>query len=188
MKDSLWWLVLNASVVWFILSYAGIALLKSKALVACLFILPIILLPNILPESQSWSRWYGLSLLYGLGGLVIGVMLAEYQKTKKFMSNLHKPSFFTMIGARFCIGVSGLYVLVYLVRSVFDDLIMATPILKTLLDWSIPKLNTYKPLFEWVTFKGMVIALVVIVICVLLMGISLRATRQKQQKTEVTSK
>jgi hypothetical protein len=187
MNESVWWLALNASVVWFILSYAGISLFKSKALFVCLLILPVLLLPNLMPESQVWLKWYGASLAYGLAGLLLGVMLAEYQKTKKFMSNLHKPSFFTMIGARFCIGLSGLYILVYLVRSVFDELILATPILKTILDWSIPRVNTYGSLFEWVSFKGVMVALAVIGLCVLAMIVSIRVTRQKQKKIEVSS-
>jgi hypothetical protein len=69
---------------------------------------------------------------------------------------------------------------------VFDELILATPILKTILDWSIPRVNTYGSLFEWVSFKGVMVALAVIGLCVLAMIVSIRVTRQKQKKIEVS--
>ena len=80
-----WFLFLNASVVWLVIAIVLMKLFRLKALVIVLIITPLVIgstFKNIagVPELIGF---YGTSILYGMLGLISGIVYMEYEKAKR---------------------------------------------------------------------------------------------------------
>jgi len=71
-NNSTAFLILNASIVWLILAYVLMLVLRSKILFACVLILPFIVTPSLnhFPQTSEWMGWYLQWLLPELYGSI----------------------------------------------------------------------------------------------------------------------
>ncbi|MDC0947971.1 hypothetical protein OAS86_01330 [Gammaproteobacteria bacterium] len=154
MTQSTAFLVLNASIVWLVLGYVLMILLRSKVLLACLLVLPILALPNLAPNDASiWLPWYGQSLIYGVVGLLVGVFMAQAQQTKKMLVNITRGNVLVGIVARLIITLSGIYLLMYLAQRVASEI----PMLDLVIGFVFPG-RTLESLLGGVSWSGVLLA------------------------------
>lgn len=109
-------LFLNASVVWFVIAIVLMKLFRLKALVIVLIITPFIIgstFRNIagMPELLGF---YGTSILYGIVGLMSGILYMEYEKAKRKFQKASKISFL----ARGGIALSSFYLVTHFVQKI----------------------------------------------------------------------
>lgn len=109
-------LFLNASVVWFVIAVVLMKLFRLKALVVVLIITPFIVgstFRNIagMPELLGF---YGTSILYGIVGLMSGILYMEYEKAKRKFQKASKISFL----ARGGIALSSFYLVTHFVQKI----------------------------------------------------------------------
>ncbi len=155
-SNSTAFLVLNASIIWLVLAYILMMIVRSKIIFACLLILPLVVVPSLESQEQisEWMGWYLFSMKYGFVGMILGVVFAQIGQTKRFITNVSKGSFVLQLGARFTIGVAGLYLLAYLLKQVF----MQLPFVEVALDYVAPGVSMDQ-LFEGVGLTGALIGL-----------------------------
>jgi len=111
-----WFLLLNASVVWFVIAIALMKLFRLKALVIVLIITPFVIgstFRNIagMPELLGF---YGTSILYGILGLISGIIYMEYEKAKRKFQRASKLSFL----ARGGIALSSFYLVTHFIQKI----------------------------------------------------------------------
>jgi hypothetical protein len=104
-------LLLNASVVWAVLAGGLTWVMRSK-----LFVLVIMIAPYIIgsafrgtPGMQELLGMYSTSLIYGAPGIIFGMLYADYQRMKQFLTRTSKLAFL----ARGGIALSSVYLLGY---------------------------------------------------------------------------
>ena len=117
--QGVWFLVLNASVVWAVIGGGLMWFVRMKSLVALILIAPFIIAPAFahLGGVEEALSFYSTSLLYGLPGLVIGVLYADYQRVKQYFARTSKLAFL----ARGGIALSSVYIVVYFGQRIIMD-------------------------------------------------------------------
>lgn len=111
-----WFLLLNASVVWFVIAIALMKLFRLKALVIVLIISPFVVGSTFrtiagMPELLGF---YGTSILYGILGLISGIIYMEYEKAKRKFQRASKLSFL----ARGGIALSSFYLVTHFIQKI----------------------------------------------------------------------
>jgi len=129
LPDDAIFLLLNASVVWFVISAALMKVLRLKSLVLVLIIAPFVIGSTFrhvagMPELIGF---YGTSILYGALGIVGGILYMEYAKAKAYLKRASKTSFI----ARGAIALSSLYLLSYFAQSI----ILNNPMVQFAFNW-----------------------------------------------------
>lgn len=112
-------LILNASVLWGVVAGLLTWAMRFKTLVFVLFLAPLVIGSTFrhvagMPELIGF---YGTSLLYGLPGILAGMLYADYQRTKAYFTKVSKTSFV----ARGGIGLSSVYLLGYFGQKIIFD-------------------------------------------------------------------
>jgi len=122
-------LLLNSSVVWFVISAVLMKVLRLKSLVLVLIIAPFVIGSTFrdvagMPELIGF---YGTSILYGALGIMGGILYTEYAKANAYFKRASKTSFL----ARGAIALSSLYLLSYFAQSI----ILRNPMVQFALNW-----------------------------------------------------
>ena len=104
-------LILNASIVWCVVAGGLMWLLRIKALVLVILIAPYIIGSTFreIAGMPELIGFYGVSMLYGALGIVVGILYVEYARAKAYLKRVSKSSFL----ARGGIALSSLYLLSY---------------------------------------------------------------------------
>ena len=113
-------IVLNASIIWAVLSYLLLRLTKLKTITLILIFLPLLSI-NIIdgfPVLAEFMGLYSVSIIYGgLLGILIGMSIGEYHNIRAFYNQASKIGFF----ARSATSLSGVYLLGTYGKSVLFD-------------------------------------------------------------------
>ena len=117
--QGVWFLVLNASVVWAVIGGGLMWFVRMKSVVALILIAPFIIAPAFahLGRVGEVLSFYSTSLLYGLPGLVIGVLYADYQRVKQYFARTSKLAFL----ARGGMALSSVYIVGYFGQRIIMD-------------------------------------------------------------------
>ncbi len=117
--QGVWFLVLNASVVWAVIGGGLMWVVRMKSLVALILIAPFIIAPAFqhLGGVGKALGFYSTSLLYGLPGLIIGVLYADYQRVKQYFARTSKLAFL----ARGGMALSSVYIVGYFGQRIIMD-------------------------------------------------------------------
>ena len=115
----MFFLFLNASILWGVVAGLLTRFLRFKTLVLVLLLAPLVIGSTFrhvagMPELIGF---YGTSLLYGAPGIVAGMLYADYQRTKAYFSRVSKTSFM----ARGGIGLSSVYLLGYFGQKIIFE-------------------------------------------------------------------
>ena len=112
-------LLLNASVVWAVIAGLATWLMRSK-----LFVLVLLLAPYIIgsafrstPGMQPLLGMYSTSLIYGVPGIIFGMLYADYQRVKQYLARASKLAFL----ARGGIALSSTYLLGYFGQKIIFE-------------------------------------------------------------------
>lgn len=92
---------------------------RMKSLVALILIAPFIIAPAFqhLRAIMGGLDFYSTSLLYGIPGLIIGVLYADYQRVKQYLARTSKFVFL----ARGGVALSSVYIVGYFGQRVMMD-------------------------------------------------------------------
>lgn len=117
--QGVWFLVLNASVVWAVVGGGLMWFVRMKSLVALILIAPFIIAPAFahLGGVGEALSFYSTSLLYGLPGLIVGVLYADYQRVKQYFARSSKLAFL----ARGGMALSAVYIVGYFGQRIIMD-------------------------------------------------------------------
>ncbi len=117
--QGVWFLVLNASVVWAVIGGGLMWFVRMKSLVALILIAPFIITPAFqhLSGVGEVLGFYSTSLLYGLPGLIVGVLYADYQRVKQYFARSSKLAFL----ARGGMALSAVYIVGYFGQRIIMD-------------------------------------------------------------------
>jgi hypothetical protein len=156
--SDLFLLAINASILWGVIAGLLTWLMRFKTLVLVLFLAPLVIgssFRNIagMPELIGF---YSTSLLYGLPGILTGMLYADYQRTKAYFARVSKTSFI----ARGGIGLSSVYLLGYFGQKIIFD----NPMVEFALGY-IKGGDRAKQIAEQVDYDGALSAGGVIVAC-----------------------
>ena len=113
-------LLLNASVVWAVVAGLLTWALRSKLLVLVLMLAPYIIGSSFrsTPGMPELIGMYSTSLMYGSPGIIFGMLYADYQRVKRYLTRVSKSSFL----ARGGIALSSVYLLGYFgQRIIFEN-------------------------------------------------------------------
>lgn len=112
-------LMLNASVVWCVITAVLMYLLRMKSLVLALIISPYVIGSTFrnVAGVDTLLDGYATTLIYGFLGILIAMIYMEYQKAKAFFKKAYKTSYIARIGIVF----SSLYLLSYFARKIIFD-------------------------------------------------------------------
>ena len=88
-------LLVNASVIWGVVACALTWLMRSKLFVLVILIAPMVIATTFIktPGVSNALGWYITSLVYGIPGIIIGVLYADYVRTKAYFQRISKSSF-----------------------------------------------------------------------------------------------
>jgi len=122
-------LLVNASVLWGVITAALTWLLRSKLFVLVILVAPVVVATTFVkvPGVTDALGWYVTSLAYGIPGIVIGVLYADYVRTKAYFQRISKSSFL----ARGAIALSSTYLLSHLGQQI----LFSNPTVVFLLDF-----------------------------------------------------
>ncbi len=122
-------LLLNASVVWFVVAAVLMKLLRLKSLVLVLLIAPYVIGSTFrhIAGMPQLIGFYGTSMLYGSIGIIGGILYIEYAKAKTYFQRASKTSFL----ARGAIALSSVYLLSYFAQRI----ILGNPMVEYALSW-----------------------------------------------------
>ena len=92
---------------------------RMKSLVAPILIAPFIIAPAFQHLSGAGEAlgFYSTSLLYGLPGLIVGVLYADYQRVKQYFARSSKLAFL----ARGGMALSSVYIVGYFGQRIIMD-------------------------------------------------------------------
>lgn len=157
MSDA-FFLLINASLLWAAIAGLLTWLLRFKTLTLVLLLAPFVIgstFRNIagMPELIDF---YGTSLMYGAPGIILGMLYADYQRTKAYFARVSKTSFL----ARGGIGLSSVYLLGYFGQKIIFD----NPMVEFALGY-IKGGDRAKELATQVDYDGALTAIGVIVAC-----------------------
>lgn len=170
-------LILNASVLWGIVSGLLTWALRFKTLVLVILISPLILtapFSNIagMPELVAF---YGQSLIYGAPGILVGMIYANYHRIKRQIANMSKASMLARLG----IGLSSIYLLGFFGQKI----IFENPMVELALGF-IKGGDQAKEVAQMIDYDGAIKAGGVIIACVLVLLVNTYRDR-KTNKTQV---
>lgn len=120
MDSGIFFLLLNASVVWAVLAGLFTWIFRSKLLVLVLMIAPYVIGSSFrnTPGMAEVIGMYSTSLIYGVPGVIFGMLYADYQRVKSYLAKVSKSSFL----ARGGIALSSVYLLGYFgQRIIFEN-------------------------------------------------------------------
>jgi len=111
-----WFLFLNASVVWLVMAIVLMKLFRLKALVVILIITPFVIGSTFRNSAgvPELIGFYGTSILYGMLGLISGIVYMEYEKAKRKFQKASKISFL----ARGGIALSSFYLVTHFIQKI----------------------------------------------------------------------
>lgn len=170
-------LFLNASILWGALAGLLTWLLRFKALVLVLLLAPFVIGSTFrhIAGMPELIGFYETSLLYGIPGILAGMLYSDYQRTKAYFAKASKTSFL----ARGGIGLSSIYLLGYFGQKI----IFENPMVEFALGY-INGGNRAKELVEQVDYDGAVTAGVAILGCSAVLAFnSFRDYRKKAGQT-----
>lgn len=175
-----WFLFLNASVVWLVIAIVLMKLFRLKALVIVLIITPFVIgstFRNVagVPELIGF---YGTSILYGMLGLISGIVYMEYEKAKLKFQRASKVSFL----ARGAIALSSFYLITHFVQKI----IFANKTVVLALNF-IHGGDKAKDILSQFNDRGAVIAGVVIVASILTLTIARHLENQNNKTIQNNS-
>ena len=129
LESNFWFLFLNSTVVWFVIAAVLMKSLRLKALTIVIIIAPFIIGSTFrkvagVPELVGF---YGTSILYGIIGLIGGIIYMEYEKAKRRFQKASKIGFL----ARGGITLSSFYLISYFVQKI----IFGNPTVQFALNW-----------------------------------------------------
>ncbi|MBL4745896.1 MAG: hypothetical protein JKY08_05975 [Flavobacteriaceae bacterium] len=153
--DSIFFLILNATIVWAGLAWALMYMCRSKLLVLAILLAPFVIgsaFQNIAGIPQLLG-FYGTSLLYGAFGIIFGVLYADYTRAKQYFQRVSKSSFV----ARGGIALSSMYLVSYFGQKIIFD----NPMVEFLLGF-IDGGSQAKDLAQQVDYDGAVTSAVTI--------------------------
>lgn len=110
-QQSIFFLLLNASIVWAVVAGGLMWLLRSKLLVLAILLAPYVIGSSFqhIAGMPQLIGFYGTSMLYGALGLVFGILFADYHRTLRYFQRASKSAFV----ARGGIALSSMYLLSY---------------------------------------------------------------------------
>lgn len=109
--SGMFFLFLNASILWGVIAGLMTWPLRFKTLTLVSLLAPLVIGSTFrqIAGMPELIGFYGTSLLYGTPGIIAGVLYADYQRTKAYFARVSKTSFL----ARGGIGLSSVYLLGY---------------------------------------------------------------------------
>ena len=112
-------LAINASILWGVIAGLLTWMLRFKTLVFVLFLAPLVIGSTFrhIAGMPELIGFYSTSLLYGLPGILAGMLYADYQRTKAYFAKVSKTTFI----ARGGIGLSAVYLLGYFGQKIIFD-------------------------------------------------------------------
>lgn len=122
-------LLLNASIVWFVVAAILMKICRLKSLVLVIIIAPFVIgstFQHIAGMSQLIG-FYGTSILYGALGIVLGILYVDYARVKERFQKASKISFL----ARGVIALSSMYLLSFFGQKI----IVNNPMVQFALSW-----------------------------------------------------
>lgn len=175
-SSDFFFLLFNASVAWGAIAGLLTWLLRFKALVLVLLLAPIVIGSTFrhiagMPELMGF---YGTSLLYGIPGILAGMLYADYHRTKAFFAKVSKTSFV----ARGGIGLSSVYLLGYFGQKI----IFENPMVEFALGY-INGGDRAKELVEQVDYDGAITAGVAILGCSAVLAFNTYRDHRKANQT-----
>lgn len=117
--QGIFFLILNATIVWAGLAWALMYICRSKLLVLAILLAPFVIgsaFQGIAGMPQLLG-FYGTSLLYGAFGIIFGVLYADYTRAKQYFQRVSKSSFV----ARGGIALSSMYLISYFGQKIIFD-------------------------------------------------------------------
>lgn len=110
-QQSIFFLILNASIVWAVLAGSLMWMLRSKLLVLAVLLAPYVIGSTFqhIAGMPQLIGFYGTSMLYGALGIVFGILYADYERAKSYFQRASKTSFL----ARGGIALSSMYLVSY---------------------------------------------------------------------------
>ena len=128
-NQSTLFLLLNASVVWFVVAAVLMKLCRLKSFVLVIIIAPFIIGSTFrhIAGMPQLIGFYGTSILYGSLGIVLGIVYVDYARVKARFQKASKISFV----ARGIIAFSSLYLLSFFGQKI----IVNNPMVQFALSW-----------------------------------------------------
>ena len=122
-------LLLNASVVWFVMAAVLMKLCRLKSLVLVIIIAPFVIGSSFrhIAGMPQLIGFYGTSILYGSLGIVLGILYVDYARVKARFQKVSKASFV----ARGAIALSSMYLLSFFGQKI----IVNNPMVQFALSW-----------------------------------------------------
>ncbi len=122
-------LLLNASVVWFVVAAILMRAFRLKSLVLVIMIAPYVIGSTFrhIAGMPQLIGFYGTSMLYGSLGIVLGILYIDYARVKARFQKASKASFV----ARGAIALSSLYLLSFFGQKI----IVNNPMVQFALSW-----------------------------------------------------
>ena len=129
MHEHFLFLLLNASIVWFVVSALLMKFCRLKSLVLVLIITPFVVGSTFrdVAGMPQLIGFYGTSILYGCLGIIGGILYVEYVKAKAYFKRASKTAFV----ARGAIALSSIYLLSYFAQKI----ILNNPVVNLALRW-----------------------------------------------------
>lgn len=115
--NDLLFLIVNASVVFFIASFVLLKILRSKIFILCLVFSPFVLIPFFDGAMQELIFGYVFVLQYGGLGVVLAVLLFELDK----ITRARRLRYFTSSIAKMTIAVSSFYVFIFTAKNMVSQ-------------------------------------------------------------------
>jgi len=115
--NDLIFLIVNASVVCFIASFALLKVLRSKVFILCLVFSPFVLIPLLDGSLQEFVLGYVFVLQYGGLGVVLAVLLFELDKITK----ARRLRYFTSSIAKMTITIASFYVFIFTAKNIVSQ-------------------------------------------------------------------
>ncbi len=115
--NDLVFLIANASIVCFVISYGLLKAFRSKALLLCLVFSPFVLIPALSGMFKQWILGYVFVLQYGNLGVIVGILLFEIDQ----VSRPKKLRYFTSWLARIVMVFPLFYIFSYITKSFFSQ-------------------------------------------------------------------
>ena len=151
LNSNTFFLLLNASVICGVVCGLMTWLLRVKAIVILLLLVPFLAAPSLgqIAGMDELIGFYGTSLLYGSPGIIVGMLYADYMRAKSLFQRVSKISFL----ARGGLAMSAIYLLTY----VGSNMLLKNPMVKFVLQF-IEGGNQAQKLLSFVDQEGVVIA------------------------------
>ena len=117
-------LIFNASIIWTVLSYVLLRILRLKVVTLILIFAPF-LFTDAIENNADLSEimgFYTVSLIYGGVGIIVGFIIGEYHKARAYFRKGSKAGF----AARGAMSLSGVYLLTSYGKQILFENAMVT--------------------------------------------------------------